>query len=314
MASINSIQRYLIIIRKIKLKNGISLKDLKDAVKEELVEHGATIIANADRTLKRDIHDIRNKLHIPIDYSSAKGGYYIPEDEAYSEEYLETLLESCDILNVLNADTGMNHIVFPERQIYRGTEHLYPLLKAIREHRLVSFRYQKFKEDHYTERVIAPHALKECHGRWYLLGIQQGEKKLKTFGLDRLSLLKKLPGKYKPLENIDIKEIYRDFFGIIAIDELPTEEIILSFKESEGKYVESLPIHHSQQTIPHPSDSKRMMFRLEMKITKDLLLELLSRGASMQVHAPEHLRQKICDMHREALEINSVQSNQCLMS
>ena len=150
-------------------------------VKEEMLMHGATNIAHADRTLKRDIADIRNRLHIPIDYSRISG-YYIPSDEAYSEEYLETLLESFDILNVLNADTGMNHIVFPERQNYRGTEHLYPLLGAIRESRFVAFRYRKFKESRHTDRIIAPYALKECHGRWYLLGIQQGEQQLKTFG------------------------------------------------------------------------------------------------------------------------------------
>ncbi len=306
MANLNSIQRYLIIIRKIKMSNGISLQNLKQAVKEEMLMHGATNIAHADRTLKRDIADIRNRLHIPIDYSRISG-YYIPSDEAYSEEYLETLPESFDILNVLNADTGMNHIVFPERQNYRGTEHLYPLLGAIRESRFVAFRYRKFKESRHTDRIIAPYALKECHGRWYLLGIQQGEQQLKTFGLDRLSLLRKLPEKYRRKEIPDLKEHYRDFFGIIAIDKLPTEEILISFKESEGKYVESLPIHASQQTVPHPSDSGRMMFRLRMKITRDLLLELLSRGSSMQVHAPDHLRQEICRLHREALEINSPQ-------
>lgn len=306
MANLNSIQRYLIIIRKIKMHNGITLQELKQAVKDELLMHGASNIANADRTLKRDIADIRNKLHIPIDYSRILG-YYIPDDEAYSEEYLETLIESFDILNVLNADTGLEHIVFPERQTYRGTEYLYPLLGAIRESRFVAFRYRKFKEDRHTDRIVAPYALKECHGRWYLLGIQQGEQQLKTFGLDRLSLFRKLPEKYRPRTDLDIQARYRDFFGIIAIDELPTEEILISFKESEGKYVESLPIHRSQQTVPHPSDSKRMMFRLEMKITKDLLLELLSRGSSMQVHAPDHLRQEICRLHREALEINSAQ-------
>lgn len=303
MATLQNIQRYLIIIRKVKQTGGVSLQELQDTIKEELRAHGVTNIASADRTLSRDIRNIRDQLYVPITYSRIRG-YHIPEDEAYPEEHVESLLESFDILNALNADTGMNHIVFPERQAYRGTEYLLPLLRAIRERRFVSFLYQKFKEDYATHRILAPYALKECHGRWYVLGIEREGKILKTFGLDRLSQLKRLTDKFKSVKGIDIPAIYKDFFGIIAMDNLPTEEIILSFKESEGKYVESLPIHRSQQTIPHPTDPKRMMFRLEMKITKDLLLELLSRGASMQVHAPDHLRKTICDMHREALAMN----------
>ncbi|WP_251621630.1 helix-turn-helix transcriptional regulator [Odoribacter lunatus] len=302
MASLNAIQRYLIIIRKIRDSGGVTLKELQEKIENELTAHGDTQIASSPRTLKRDIRNIRNDLGIGINYSHSKG-YHIAEDEVSSPENIETILESFDILNALNADTGLNHVVFPERRPYRGTEHLYPLLKAIRGNRLVHIHHQKYGETVPKERDIYPYALKECHGRWYLLGIPKEEETIKTFGLDRIIRLQVLPEKFMP-RKIDIHAQFQDSFGILVKEELPTEEVIISFDENDGKYVESLPIHHSQVRIPDFTNKGRMMFRLTLKITEDLLLELFSRGYSMRVHQPEHLRQKVCDRHWDALVVN----------
>lgn len=303
MAILNAIQRYLIIIRKIRQSNGITLKELQEKVIDELTAHGDTNIAVSDRTLKRDLQNIRDDLKIGINYTPSKG-YHMAEDELSQPKNIENILESFDILNALNADTGLNHVVFPERRPYRGTEYLYPLLKAIRNNRMVHIRYQRYEDKFSIERDICPYALKECRVRWYLLGIQPGEEELKTYGLDRIKGLEILTKKFTP-RPIDIEAQYRDCFGIFATEKLSTEEILLSFNKKDGVYVESQPIHHSQETIPDSTNQGRMMFRLKVKITEDLLLELLARGTSMQVHKPENLRQEICCMHREALEINS---------
>ena len=109
MAILNAIQRYLIIIRKIRQSNGITLKELQEKVIDELTAHGDTNIAVSDRTLKRDLQNIRDDLKIGINYTPSKG-YHMAEDEVSQPKNIENILESFDILNALNADTGLNAV------------------------------------------------------------------------------------------------------------------------------------------------------------------------------------------------------------
>lgn len=301
MGKIESIQRYLIIIRKIRSKVYITLKDLLQEVLDEMTAHGNNEFRVSERSLKRDIEELRWDFKIPIEYTKNKG-YHFPQDEEFPAENIESVLESFDILNVLNADTGMNHIVYPERRNYRGTEYLYPLLKATQKKCPVTFSYQKYGSDTAFTLKVYPYALKQCKNRWYLLGIKEGEEILKSFGLDRLRDIKILSGKFKPNPDIDIKAKYKDLFGIVDDPEVPVEEVILSFDHDDGKYVESLPIHHSQERLPSYED--RYVIRLRLKITYDFILEILSRGTSLQVISPEYLRKEIYWIHKNGMDIN----------
>ncbi len=303
MASLKAIQRYLIIIRETSQSNGITLKELQEKVIDELTAHGDTNIAVSDRTLKRDLQNIRDNLKIGINYTPSKG-YHMAEDEVSQPKNIENILESFDILNALNADTGMNHFVYPARRPAQGREHLYPLLKATQKKHLLFIRYQKFGEQEISEWEIEPYALKEWRSRWYLLGIIKGKNQLTTFGLDRIISMKKLAGKFIP-RDINISEIYRDCFGIYNDENIPAEEVILSFNKKEGEYVKSQPIHHSQEILLDPTHQDRLVIRLKIKITKEFILELLARGFSLQVHKPDSLRQEILTRHQEAIDINS---------
>jgi hypothetical protein len=50
----------------------------------------------------------------------------------------------------------------------------------------------------------------------------------------------------------------------------------LSFDDYQGKYIKSLPLHESQQTI---SDSENeLQIKLKLYITHDFIMELLSYG------------------------------------
>ena len=51
----------------------------------------------------------------------------------------------------------------------KGTENLYGLLHAIKNHLIISFKYYKYWEDELSERRVEPYALKEFKNRWYLI-------------------------------------------------------------------------------------------------------------------------------------------------
>lgn len=303
MGKLDAIQRYLLIIRKIKSYRYISLEELQHEITAELVKHGSCKSGVSVRTIKRDLRDIRDELNIPLAYSRAENGYYFPETEAWSPDNIERLLEPFDILNSLNADTGLDRIVFPERRSFQGTGHLLPLIKAAGECRPVRFCYRKYSEASATIRDVFPYALRECRHRWYLLGMENN--RLKTFGLDRISGLQVCPGKFRKNPSIDVEVRFKDLFGILDDADLPVEEVILSFDSRDGEYLKSLPLHPSQEILKDEPENNEIILRLHIKITRDLVMELLSRSRSLKVISPDHLKEAVCRIYQDALERNS---------
>lgn len=305
MSKLNSIQRYLLIIRKIKSTPYIPLESLHEEVCVELTKHGARHENCSQRTIERDIHDLKNNLGIPITYSRTEKGYYFPETEPFSEDSIDRLLESFDLLNSLHADTGLSQFVYPEQRPYRGTQHLSPLIYAIRRRKPILLEHKSYQKPLPTTRILHPYALKENRNRWYLIGIDTRTQLLKTFGLDRIRRVEIQSGKFRRDPSIDIPRRFTDLLGIFDCKEAPVEEIILSFNTFDGEYVKSLPIHHSQRILKDSPETNELVVSLRLKVTKDLHLVLISRGASLQVLQPQHLREEISRICRNLADRNS---------
>lgn len=98
--------------------------------------------------------------------------------------------------------------------------------------------------------------------------------------------------------SIDVEKEFKDVFGIYSGDNLPVEEVILSFSPRSGRYNEAFPLHESQETLI--DDDKEFRIRLHLKLTYDFRQELLSQINDLVVIAPEHLRKEICEICRKA--------------
>ena len=273
-------------------------------VGEQLAFHGLTDVGISIRTLQRDMEDIRLELGISIEYCRRNKGYYIPLDEEQESE-IERVLEPFDILNSLNADSGLPTFILPERHQTLGTEYLYGLIHSIKKRFRISIAYRKFGEAVPSQRIVEPYALKEFRGRWYLLGYENLElDKLKTFGLDRIADLVVLQEHFKWREDIRIEELFQYSFGIILQEYQPIEDIILAFDQYDGAYLKSLPLHFSQQIIK--DNENEFIIQLKLKITSDFIMELLSRSNSLRVIAPQSLKE-----HIQRIFENAVKRNRC---
>lgn len=297
------IQRYLIVIRKIKNHPYISKDELVRQVQDELTLHGIDDVGIGQRTIERDLKEIRNNIGISVEYSKPRKGYFIPDDEDNRTE-LEELLEPFEMLCTLGADMGLDSVVFQEKRKPRGTEHLSGLIHAIRQSRVVSFDYRKFDNDRMVNRRVKPYALKEFRRRWYLLSVEQKERgrggnMVKAFGLDRMSNVKVAPEKFKKDRNIDIQKQYKDCFGIYSDDDKQAEEVILSLSPLNGRYNDAFPLHPSQETIVE--NDKEIRIRLKIKITEDFVRELLSQSPEIRVISPGSLRKELCRLYNQGL-------------
>jgi predicted DNA-binding transcriptional regulator YafY len=69
------------------------------------------------------------------------------------------------------------------------------------------------------------------------------------------------------------------------------EQVILSFDPEQGKYIKSLPLHDSQQILVDNSEEFRI--KLELYITFDFIMEILSYGSRVKVLEPVELVEEV---------------------
>ncbi|MCR9228610.1 MAG: WYL domain-containing protein [Flavobacteriaceae bacterium] len=268
------------------IQNEMSLDP--DAIEDKLL--------TSQRTLQRDIKAIASIYDIEIVADKSYNKYYIKED--VEDLQSRRLRESFEVVNAIKMTKGLgNTLVFEERSSL-GTEHMAGLIHAIQNNLIIEFSYQKYWNNSESKRMVKPISLKEARNRWYLIAQDEKDSKVKNFSLDRIHNLSITPSKFKSV-SFDVNMEFKDCFGIInGSDEEPIE-VILSFTLEQGRYIQSLPLHHSQQIINENSDEIR--FRYYIKPTHDFKMEVLSYGDQVRVVSPETLQNQIKDQLKKAL-------------
>jgi len=295
------ISRYMLIIKKLKVKSYTTYEELQSYIDnqfEYLNSNDDTLsIGFSKRTLQRDLKDIRNLFGIDIEYSKSNKGYFISHNEAENMNF-QRMMEAFDLFNSLNAAQGMTPYIHLEKRRPQGTENLYGLLHAIKNRFKIKFSYQKFWEEEVTQRSAEPYALKEFKNRWYIMAKDSRDSSIKSFALDRLSNLEITNQTFHYPNNYNIEERYRYCFGIISPNNEEPQNIILSFDPIQGKYIKTLPLHETQQIIT--DNEQELRITLKLCLTHDLLMELLSYGDNMKVIEPKTLAAQIKKAHENA--------------
>lgn len=297
------ISRYLLIIKKLKAKPYSTYEELQAYIENQMdylqMQDDNLQIGFSKRTLQRDLKEIRNVFGIDIEYSKANKGYFISQSETENMNF-QRMIEAFDMFNSLNLAHDLSPHIHLEKRRPQGTENLYGLLHAIKNHLKIKFTYQKFWEDELTYRYTEPYALKEFRNRWYVLAKDYKDGEIKSFALDRLSELDITTEKFVYPENYSVEQSYRYCFGIVNPNGSAPQDIILSFDPFQGKYIKTLPLHETQQIILDNEEETRV--KLKLCLTHDFLMELLSFGEHMKVIEPKKLVDLIRKAHRKALE------------
>jgi predicted DNA-binding transcriptional regulator YafY len=258
-----------------------------DSIEENLL--------TSQRTFQRDIIDIDSIYGIAIKSNRSHNRYFIEED--YEDQHSQRLRENFEILNAIRLSKSLgNNLIFEPRKSL-GTEHMAGLLHAIKNNLTVTYKYHKFWDESESPRTVNPIALKEARNRWYLIAID--EERIKNFALDRIKNLRITASRFSPMEYNAHKD-FRDSFGIINGTNEKAEEVVLSFTPKEGRYVQSLPLHHSQQLLLKNEDEIR--FSYFIRPTYDFRMELLSYGDQVKVLEPESLKKTIKSQLQKALK------------
>lgn len=246
------------------------------------------------RTFLRDKEAISKVLKTDIVYRRSTNTYAI--DEENEDEFQEDVFDNLLLVEAFREVKGKKDVMLFEQRKSRGLQWLNGLVHAITHQKIITLQYTKFWEGVSHKKVLEPYALKEFKNRWYLLAHEKNDEKyfLKTFGLDRISDLEIAPSTFKP-KKYDAEKDFENSFGIIStLNETP-HEIILSFNYYQGKYIKTLPLHHSQEILN--DDDTEFRIKLTLVPTYDFEREILSHGSSVKIISPlsfkNHLKSEV---------------------
>lgn len=295
------ISRYLLILKKLKVKPYSTYEELQSYIENQFdylqMQDDNLQIGFSKRTLQRDIKEIRNVFGIDIEYSKFQKGYFISQNENENMNF-QRMMEAFDMFNSLNLAQDLTPFIHLEKRRPKGTENLYGLLHAIKNRLQIKFNYQKFWEEELSQRFVEPYALKEFKNRWYIMAKDSKDNNIKSFALDRLTNLEITNQTYQYPDNYSIEQSYRYCFGIISPNDEEPQDIILSFDPFQGKYIKTLPLHDTQQVLV--DNDEEMKIKLKLCLTHDLVMELLSFGDNMKVIEPKSLADQIKQAHEKA--------------
>ncbi len=297
MSKRESINRYRLIINKLR-RHPASFMEISDYLSLESEIQGYNLNISK-RTFNRDLEDIRSIYNIDVQYDFSRKVYFInTEDEP---EVNERILEAFDIFNALNISDRLSNFIHFEKRRPQGSENLFGLLHAIKNHLQIKFTYHKYWEDEVSERIVEPYALKEFKNRWYVIANNLKDNKVKSFALDRLTALEIAKKHFQLQKDFDVNEHYKYCFGIISPNADKPQEVILSFDPTQGKYIKSLQLHESQEILT--DNVNELIIKLTVFLTQDFLMEILSHGHLVKVIKPQSLVDEIKTTFQKVLKL-----------
>lgn len=291
-----TIHRYSIILDQLSRSRCPSFSDLK----EHLFDQGFEV---SERTIQRDIEQIRNEFGIDVAYDRSTNGYYIEEENSPG---LHTFLRFLYIVRtgLLLADSlkdsreAMKYISFEYESDSGNVFWLSDLMSAIREHRKVRFNHINFHTDTQKVFTISPYLLREYQGRWYVIGKVDRLGELRTFGMDRILELEILETGFSPPAAEKVRALFDHVIGLVY-SEGEITEVELSFTPVQGRYIKSLPLHTSQEVIIDNQEEVRV--RLTVIPNYELIQKILSHGDRVKVIRPECLADEVMGYLERAL-------------
>lgn len=281
MSKHGSIRRYSLIIEKLARKNYPTFS----MIKEFLFDHGFEL---SDRTIQRDIEQIRYDFGIEITFDNNTKGYYIDEENSMSTEGFIRFLEianTADLLSetLMDSKGALDYIEFESAGALKGLKYLRELLMALKNKRLISFSYKSFDAEKERTYQLAPYLLKEYQSRWYIIGMVKGLNEFRTFGIDRFISLQVLEETFIPNSASTPKQLFHNTIGL-TYSVSQVEEVELSFTPFQGNYVKTLPWHHSQQIIA--DNDRELRIRLTIVPNFEFKQKVLMHGEYVKVIKP----------------------------
>ena len=284
----NYLDRYIWLIDTINRHGHISFSDISYLwAHSPLNKLGENYLP--ERTFHNHRQAILDTFGIEIKCDRSMGYYIANEEDLEDDGIRQWMLSSLSLNNLMNESRDMrDRILFEE--IPSSQRWLTAIVNAIKDQKTIEMTYQSFNRTEPNSFEAHPWCLKLFKQRWYLLAKSEAYTEPRIYGLDRIRAVKETKNPLKVPKKFKADEFFSHFFGII-VDERKPETIRLKVDADQVKYYKSLPLHSSQKEIE--STGEYTIFQYQLVPTFDFIQEILSKGRSVEVLAPESFRDEI---------------------
>ncbi len=312
------------------------LKDFTYASMDKLIqvcEDALSMSSISERTIYQDLKDMKEESQLgyfaPIRLNREKGYYYedpdysidnipLKDEEIKALSFAATMLDQFRNIGIFSTFTGavqkvveavnikrlskeddlLPFIEFEQSPVSLGQQYIETIILAIKNKKVIRFKYQRFDTDKVQLHDIHPYLLKQYHNRWYLIGLHDYYKDITTYCLDRFSgdpIVVDIP--YQDI-GFNTREYFKSVIGIITSFEKP-QKVVLQLTPRQAWYVITQPIHSSQKV-----KKKKDHFIVELNVipTYELTMLIMGWGPEVEVIKPVALREEIMELHQKCIE------------
>ena len=262
----------------------------------------SSALSNGKDMPRRTFYNYRDEIlelfNIRISCDQHTFEYYIEEDE-HSRNMTSWMVHTQDLNEVFANSRDVSHLIFLE-DVPSARFHLKPVVNALKERHPLRFDYAPYSRSTPSKGdILEPYFLKLFKQRWYVTGrvVKEGDV-IKTYALDRMLNPSSLTETYEIPDDFDAETYFRDSFGIVFTHG-DVKDIKLRVDARQAKYIRAVPLHHSQQEMVHDTFS---IFTYRMKISPDLVEEILSHGSRITVIQPPELKAMVVNELRDSLD------------
>lgn len=181
--------------------------------------------------------------------------------------------------------------------------HMLPqFYKAIADHQVLHFSYQRFGEEPF-ELTFHPQFLKEYNGRWFVFGDADREPyKAYNVPLDRivgpLAIVEEV--EFIPAEKGFYQQFFKNIIGVTHEKGAKDEHVVIRTKtEYQHGLLLTKPLHHSQQetlSFGEHKDGQYGEITLRIEPNRELRGKILAYGQYLEVMSPRSFRDSIKDI------------------
>ena len=295
----NYFDRYVWLIDLINRHGYIPFEDIDRAwIYSSLNKEGGKL---PQRTFFNHIAAILNTFGIEIKCDRSLG-YYIANNEDLEENGIrQWLLESLSMNNLLNESRDMRDRILFEK-IPSSQRWLSVIVNSMREGTAVELTYQSFWRDEPKTFEAHPWCVKLFKQRWYMLAKSEEYDEPRIYSLDERTLnVVPIKKKLTLPSNFNAEDFFSNYFGIIVGKDCKPSIVQLKVIDDQVKYVESLPLHASQEKIE--TTPVYSVFQYRLVPTFDFKQEILSRGPKVKVLAPDWFRNEVAEDVKEMAKL-----------
>lgn len=214
-------------------------------------------------------------------------------------------VEDFEVLNQLKSsanDQEQPIIIFEKNEDLSGRDLLPKLFRLIERKNTIELKYHRIKDTQKrNKKQIFPHVLKQCKGRWFLIGTTVDTKEVMCYSMDQIEDIKPLQIKYEPYDG-RWDEYFESVIGVTKKADDTPQDIVFWASQDECAYLAGKPVHSSMTPLKKndaelrkryclPDDGK--LFRINCIVNFELKREMVSKFGERIVLEPPSLRKEI---------------------